>query len=178
MLALTSPSDAYGICRANGSKWPKIALVSASLRCEVRTVGTSSMPKSFRHSNMSAALRLKSSAVRPLLSDYQSSNSAGLRLAATCILQQFPNPAELAWLVDRLDPDKEAPFVGFQAAVALAQAVRSLPVTDRSILNQSIANALSLAKRNPHDPPRIEVLNTALRELEAKMASAAQRPGN
>jgi hypothetical protein len=47
MLALTSPSDAYGICRANGSKWPKIALVSASLRCEVRTVGTSSMPKSF-----------------------------------------------------------------------------------------------------------------------------------
>jgi hypothetical protein len=27
--------------------WPKIPLVSASLRCEVRIVGTSSMPKSF-----------------------------------------------------------------------------------------------------------------------------------
>src|SRR5258706_7328811 len=28
-------------------RWPKIPLVSASLRCEVRTVGTSLMPKSF-----------------------------------------------------------------------------------------------------------------------------------
>ena len=28
-------------------RWPKIPLVSASLKCEVRTVGTSSMPKSF-----------------------------------------------------------------------------------------------------------------------------------
>src|SRR6266851_3505071 len=28
-------------------RWPKIPLVSASLKCEVRTVGTSLMPKSF-----------------------------------------------------------------------------------------------------------------------------------
>src|SRR6476619_6671155 len=28
-------------------KWPKIPLVSASLKCEVRTADTSSMPKSF-----------------------------------------------------------------------------------------------------------------------------------
>ena len=48
MLVLTFPigwPTAY--VERTALRWPKIPLASASLRCEVRTVGTSSMPKSF-----------------------------------------------------------------------------------------------------------------------------------
>jgi hypothetical protein len=137
---------------------------------EVRRTMPSSRERTQKLSEITAALRFRSAAVRSLLSHYQNSTSAGLRLAAICVLQQFPNPAELAWLGDRLDPDKEAPFVGYAAAVALAQAVRSLPPAHYTDLEKSITRALSLAERNPHDPPRIRVLNTALSELKAKTA--------
>ena|SRR5947209_561278 len=83
---------------------------------------------------IAAALRLRSAAVRSLLHEYQRSSSPGQRLAAICILQQFPNQAELTWLANRLDPEKEAPFISYAAAVALAQAVRSLPMTDPDVL--------------------------------------------
>jgi hypothetical protein len=117
-----------------------------------------------------AAMRLKAAAVRSLLTEYQSSRSAGFRLAGIAILHQFPNPSELPWLAERLDPDKETPFVGFTAAVALVQAVRSLPATEYEALLNSVNNALTLAKRYPHDPPRLNVLDTALKELAAKHA--------
>jgi hypothetical protein len=42
----------------------------------------------------------------------------------------IPEPLRIALARGALDPDKEAPFVGFTAAVALAQAVRSLPATE------------------------------------------------
>jgi hypothetical protein len=121
-------------------------------------------------SKIAAAVRLRAPAVRSLLSEYQRSASPGLRLAAICVLQQFPAIAELDWLADRLDPEKEAPFVGYAAAVALAQAVRSLAVTDHASLEKSITRALMLGRRNPHDPARINVLETALEELKSKIA--------
>ena len=37
-------------------------------------------------------------------------------------------------------------------------------------LLKSINGALALAKRNPHDPPRLNVLEAALKELDAKHA--------
>jgi hypothetical protein len=46
------------------------------------------------------------------------------------------------------------PFIGYEAAVALAQAVRSLP-NHRAELKESINLALSLGLRNPHDQDRI-----------------------
>jgi hypothetical protein len=47
---------------------------------------------------MAATLLNFSKAVMP---EYQRSSSAGLRLAAICVLHQFPNPAELHWLAER-----------------------------------------------------------------------------
>jgi hypothetical protein len=48
--------------------------------------------------------------------------------------------------------------------------VRSLPATEYEALLNSVNNALILAKRYPHDPPRLNVLDTALKELAAKHA--------
>ena len=119
-------------------------------------------------SEIMAAMRTKCTAVRSLLSQYQARNEAGFRLAAICILQQFPNASELDWLAERLDPEKEKPFVGYQAAVALTQAVRSLPPSDLQRLENSTSRALALAERNPDDPPRINVLKSAIGELNSK----------
>jgi hypothetical protein len=118
---------------------------------------------------IAAAMRLKAASVRSLLAEYQNNITAGFRLAAIAIIRQFPDPAHLPWLAERLDPDKESAFIGYNAAVALAQSVRSLPATAGSILMKSITDALSLAKRNPNDPPRIDVLEMALKELKAKI---------
>jgi hypothetical protein len=138
---------------------------------EVRQTMPSGGQRTARMSAIRNAMGLKSAAVRSMLAKYQMSTSAGLRLAAICILQQFPNAKELEWLAQRLDPEKEQPFVGYNAAVALAQAVRSLPASDHSILGKSLKKARQLAERNPHDPPRINVLDTASRELRTRITS-------
>ena len=138
---------------------------------EIKRMVPSSRDRTNKLSEIAAALRVRSPAVRSMLAEYQNSDSAGLRLAAICILQQFPNPLELAWLAERLDPDKEAPFLGYAAAQALAQAVRSLPPAHYADLEKKyVTLALSLAERNPNDLPRIRVLNTALNELRAKIS--------
>lgn len=145
----------------------EVASLAASYD-EVRKTMLGGRDRTKKMTEITARMRLRCAAVRAMLPEYQKSASAGLRLAALCILQQFPNVAEIDWLVDRLDPDKEKPFVGYQAAVAFAQAVRSLPTSDYSVLGKAIREAISLAKKNPHDPPRISVLTTALGELQMK----------
>jgi hypothetical protein len=137
---------------------------------EIRRTMPSSPERTRKMSEITAALRPKAAAVRSLLSDYKRSASPGLRLAAICVLQQFPASSELDWLAERLDPEKEAPFVGYAAAVALAQAVRSLPTTDHTDLEKAIARAFALGEGNPHDPSRIDVLTTASKELKSKVA--------
>lgn len=98
----------------------------------------------------------------------KASRSAGERLAAIAVLRAFPREQEVDWLAERLNPDIEAPFVGFQAATAIAQAVRSLPTEADARLERAIDGALTLAKRNMNDPPRIRMLDQAGRELLIK----------
>jgi hypothetical protein len=113
-------------------------------------------------------MKVQAATARGALAELKSKRSAGHRLAAIGILQAFPSADELAWLADRLDPDAERAFIGFQAAVALQQAVRSLPRSDCHPLRREVERALKLASRNPDDPPRIEALKTAIRELDRK----------
>ena len=89
-------------------------------------------------------------------------------MTAVAILQMFPNSSELGWLAERLDPEKERPFFGYQAALALLQAVRSLPTSDCENLRNAITSALKLANLNPNDPPRILALEEARSVLEIK----------
>lgn len=103
----------------------------------------------------------------------KASRSAGERLAAIAVLKAFPHESQLDWLAERLDPKSEKPFVGYQAAISIDQAVRSLPGKAADTLQRAIEKALTLARRNPDDPPRIMVLERAQREhLERERAPA------
>lgn len=98
----------------------------------------------------------------------KASESAGERLAAVAILRAFPQEGQVDWLAERLNPDRETPFVGYQAATSIAQAVRSLPEQADDRLEAAIERALTLAARNPNDPPRIRMLEQAGHELRIK----------
>lgn len=113
-------------------------------------------------------MKTQASFARASLGHLQAQSAAGARLAAIAILLVFPSRDELAWLADRLDPEKEKPFVGYQAAAALLQAVRSLPHADCAVLHDEVERARDLAKLNPGDPPRILMLDHALKELALK----------
>lgn len=115
-----------------------------------------------------AKMRSLAASVRSAFQRFKQSDSSGERLAAVAILQMFPNRSELPWLAERLDPKLERPFVGYQAAQALLQAVRSLPKSDCTDLRSAVDSALALAKLNPDDPPRILVLEEAEGVLERK----------
>jgi hypothetical protein len=139
---------------------------------EFRQTMTPGRERTKKSTEIAAAMRLKAPSVRGMLPEYQKSTLAGFRLAAICILQQFPNAQEFEWLVLRLDPEREKAFIGYQAAVAFTQAVRSLSAIDYNVMDKAIREALALAQRNENDPPRISVLKTALDELHAKISGA------
>ena len=112
----------------------------------------------------------RAGAARASLHRLQASESAGERLAAIATLAAFPDAGELDWLSERLDnPTLEAPFVGYQAAAALAQAVRSLPVEKEPALRAALTHALEFARRLPDDPDRIRVLQNAVAELDDRV---------
>ena len=116
----------------------------------------------------------RAAAAKEGLAAFKQSASAGERLAAISILQQFPTLREVDWLAERLNPEREAPFIGYSAAVALTQMVRSLPwgtapVKDIEKMRGGLKTALELAERNPADPPRINVLRRAIKEFEKQV---------
>ncbi|HSI00809.1 MAG TPA: hypothetical protein VLA02_09420 [Reyranella sp.] len=111
-------------------------------------------------------MRSQAPDARGALTQLKTSPSAGRRLAAIVVLQLFPSRDELDWLAERLDPEAEKMFIGFQAATALLQAVRSLPRSDCSALRAAVNKADDLARRNLDDPPRIRVLEYARQELD------------
>ncbi|QNT69355.1 hypothetical protein [Defluviicoccus vanus] len=114
----------------------------------------------------------RAASVRPMLAELQVSPSPGERLAAIAILQMFPASEHLMWLAERLDPDLERPFVGFQAAVALRHAVQILPASLCTLMQSAIHTASELGNRNPDDKPRLKVLEAAQHDLELKCAAA------
>ena len=108
------------------------------------------------------------------LLEFLKSQSPGQRLVAIAILHEKPDPAQLDWLALRLDPDVETSFVGYQAAVALREAVGRLPKEFEARLSQSLQKALSLAERNMSDPPHLKILASALRELTRNLSPHAK----
>lgn len=141
---------------------------------EVRASMPSGRARTRKMSEIQATMRTTAATARSSYSKLKSSQSAGERLAAISILQQFPDFNENIWLADRLNPEAETPFIGYASAVALAQAVRSLSSFEQeaaskaSNLRECLDRALALAELNPHDPPRINVLKAAIEELAAK----------
>jgi hypothetical protein len=119
-----------------------------------------------RMTDLFDAMEKLGSGQKMLLPELLNSQSPGRRLAAIAILRNEPDPERLDWLASRLDPEMEPPFVGYQAAVALHAAAVYLPEEFRDVLFDCLRKARALALRNENDPPRIEVLDSALRELD------------
>lgn len=84
-------------------------------------------------------MRAFSEVAAPLLSELKTSDQAGLRLAAISILEIKPDAAAGEWLAERLST--ESPFMGYHAALALAESAAMIPCSDRgaflSVLNKA-----------------------------------------
>lgn len=132
-----------------------------------------SMPSGWERTRQMAAVFSKMKATAPdgqgLIEELMGSSSPGIRLAAIAILQMFPQTEALDWLAIRLDnPDVEQPFVGYQASVALAEAVRALPNGECSKIKAAFQEAKRLAAKLPQDSDRLSVLLAAEAELSKK----------
>ncbi len=113
------------------------------IRREMPSGGT----RTRRMTEVFSSMKAKAARVVPLLPEFKQSASPGKRLAGIAILQMFPNVEHLDWLGQRLDPEVEKPFVGYQAAVALLEAARSLPVSECQKVRVALAEARELADR-------------------------------
>ena len=121
-----------------------------------------------RMAEVFSGMRAKAAGVVPLLGELEQSGSAGRRLAAIAILQMFPSVNHLDWLARRLDPDTEKPFAGYQAAVALLEAVRNLPTSNCAEMRAAVAQARQAAARLKGDEDRLSVLKNAQQELSRR----------
>jgi hypothetical protein len=74
-----------------------------------------------------------------------------------------PRLDSLQWLAERVE--KEAPFVGYQAAVALRAATRALPQFKAELMN-AVDRAMR-ALGDKRDTDRFEELERAKREIES-----------
>jgi hypothetical protein len=140
---------------------------------EVRDTMRAGSVRTWRMTEIVGGMIAEAPAAIKALELLKASESAGERLAAVAILRAFPQEEQLDWLAERLDPEQEKPFVGYQAATSIAQAVRSLPDGADRKLETAIDRAVALAKRNPDDPPRIRMLEQAQRELRMRRRSPA-----
>lgn len=135
---------------------------------DVRVKMESSPERTERMTDIVDGMVAEAAAALKAFDRLKASVSAGERLAAIAILRAFPREDQLDWLADRLDPKRERPFIGFEAATSIAQAVRSLPASAGPALQAAIDKATKLALLNPNDPPRIRMLKQAQRELLLK----------
>ncbi len=133
---------------------------------DIRRTLSSGGPRTRRMTAVFSRMKAKAPAVRALLNEFEKSESPGIRLAAIAILQMFPNVEHLDWLATRLDnPGSEKPFVGYQAAVALLDAVQGLPLEECGRLRAALEKAMILAQTLPQDSDRLDVLAMAQQEL-------------
>lgn len=102
------------------------------------------------------------------LSPLQASGSAGRRLAAIAILNWRPRKEELDWLAERLGSGVEKPFAGYQAALALIEAVRT--VGDFEALQAALDKARKLGEKLPSGSDRQRALAVAQRDLFRRRA--------
>jgi hypothetical protein len=108
-------------------------------------------------------MRTLAIACQPFLTEFMSSKSPGERLAGIAILQVRSDSRHADWLADRLKA--EAPFVGYQAAVALLSAVRNAAPEERSQLEANIRKAKSSLGPEKQRTDRAKTLDIALSEL-------------
>ncbi|HEY6989774.1 MAG TPA: hypothetical protein VH369_15375 [Bryobacteraceae bacterium] len=143
---------------------------------EIRRKLPSGGPRTRRMTAVFSRMKAKAPGARALLDEFEKSESPGIRLAAIAILQMFPNADHLDWLARRLDnPGMEKPFVGYQAAVALLDAVQALPSEECGRLKAALEKALALAQTLPEDSDRLDVLAMAQQEFSRRCDGVSSR---
>lgn len=135
-----------------------------------------SMPSSSERTRAMEAVFSKMKIVAPraqaFVDEFEKDPSAGVRLMAIAVLDMFPNSAHLDWLAERLDPEREQPFVAYHASVALLDAVTNLPPEHCAKLEAAIAKAMELGARLEGDSSRLNVLTRARQDLKRKCQEA------
>jgi Domain of unknown function (DUF4062) len=118
---------------------------------------------------ISSRMRALAVTAYPLLPELTSSASPGSRLAAIAILREIPDAEYLEWLAHR--PATETPFVGYQATMALLQAARVLPETDKPRVAEAVRTAQAGMKTlDWQDPAQVAALRNAEQELARRNA--------
>jgi hypothetical protein len=116
-----------------------------------------------------ARMRTLAIAAKPFLKEFSGNrDSAGIRLCAVVILQISPDQRYLEWLGQRYN--QETPFLFYQTAVALLQAVRDIGIQNREQLNRIITSAIGVVesfREGVPDRNTLSVLRTALKGLES-----------
>jgi hypothetical protein len=141
---------------------------------QIRREMPSGGPRTLRMAAVFSEMKIKAAGVQVLLDSFEQSPSPGIRLAAIAILQMFPDVRHLDWLAERLDnPNLEHPFVGYQAAVGLLEAARSLSVEECGRVQAALQRAFSLAQSLRSDSDRLLVLKSAEHEFNRRCQGKA-----
>jgi hypothetical protein len=134
----------------------------SSLRITISTSGYAFLGRTHSpHGRVLLADESRGSKVKDSLSSFQESSSAGERLIAIAVRNIFPNANHFDWLAERMDPEREKPFVAYHAAVALLDAVINLPAENCAGLRDALARTRELALRLKLDPDRLTVVRRA-----------------
>jgi hypothetical protein len=116
-----------------------------------------------------ARMRTLAIAAKPFLKEFsENRDSAGTRLCAVVILQISPDQRYLEWLGQRYN--QETPFIFYQTAIALLQAVRDIGPQNREQLSRVITSAIGIVesfREGVPDRNTLSVLRTALKGLES-----------
>ncbi|HEY6414178.1 MAG TPA: hypothetical protein VIX42_10850 [Edaphobacter sp.] len=115
-----------------------------------------------------ARMRTLAIAAKPFLAEFSANRtSPGIRLCAIVILQISPDRRYIDWLGQRFH--EEMPFIFYQTAVALMQAVRDIGADNRDALSRAITGAIKVVesfREGAPDRNTLNVLKEALNTLE------------
>lgn len=118
---------------------------------------------------IAAQMRALGIAAKPWLKIFSTDrHSAGVRLCAVAILQMAPSVRYLDWLAERFT--SEQPFIFYQAAIALMEAVRKFGAKQSQKLQTVISSSLGQVKGFKNGTPdqnSINVLDVALAQLRS-----------
>ncbi|HTD95626.1 MAG TPA: hypothetical protein VK627_01805, partial [Edaphobacter sp.] len=115
-----------------------------------------------------ARMRTLAIAAKPFLKEFSENRaSPGTRLCAIVILQISPDQRYIEWLGQRYS--QEVPFIFYQTAVALMQAVRDIGTQNRQQLHRVITKAITVVesfREGVPDRNTLNVLKSALNAVE------------
>lgn len=114
---------------------------------------------------VASKMRALGKALRGMLPELTTAESAGRRLTAVSFLEVEPNPDFIEWLAERVE--KEQPFVGYHAARALRLAARDLPADQLGRVQKAIERAIAAVASKP-DSDRHEMLKAAFAEVKKR----------